>query len=40
MYDCVGGSNPVFDEIILSTTLMNQVISLDETAGTYMHVLE
>ncbi len=30
---CTGGSNPVFDEIVLSTSLMNQVISLDETAG-------
>ncbi|XP_064382406.1 D-2-hydroxyglutarate dehydrogenase, mitochondrial-like [Halichondria panicea] len=29
----VGGSNPVFDEIVLSTSLMNQIISLDETAG-------
>ena len=28
-----GGSVPVFDEIVLSTSLMNEVISLDETAG-------
>ena len=31
---CTGGSVPVFDEVILSTSLMNQVISLDKTAGT------
>ncbi|XP_072474883.1 D-2-hydroxyglutarate dehydrogenase, mitochondrial isoform X1 [Notamacropus eugenii] len=29
----VGGSVPVFDEIILSTSLMNQVISFDPVAG-------
>lgn len=29
----VGGSVPVFDEIVLSTSLMNNIISLDETAG-------
>ncbi|XP_043925544.1 D-2-hydroxyglutarate dehydrogenase, mitochondrial [Protopterus annectens] len=29
----VGGSVPVFDEIILSTTLMNKVISFDEVSG-------
>ncbi|XP_003384734.1 PREDICTED: D-2-hydroxyglutarate dehydrogenase, mitochondrial-like [Amphimedon queenslandica] len=29
----VGGSVPVFDEIIISTSLMNNVLSLDETAG-------
>jgi FAD/FMN-containing dehydrogenase len=29
----VGGSVPVFDEIIISTSLMNQIISLDEEAG-------
>lgn len=29
----VGGSVPVFDEIILSTSLMNRVISLDTTSG-------
>ncbi|KAJ8954511.1 hypothetical protein NQ318_000742 [Aromia moschata] len=29
----VGGAVPVFDEIILSTELMNQIISLDETLG-------
>ncbi len=28
-----GGSVPVFDEVVLSTSLMNQVISLDQTAG-------
>ncbi|XP_055964370.1 D-2-hydroxyglutarate dehydrogenase, mitochondrial [Sorex fumeus] len=30
----VGGSVPVFDEIILSTTLMNQVISFHDVSGT------
>jgi FAD/FMN-containing dehydrogenase len=29
----IGGSVPVFDEIIISTSLMNQIISLDEEAG-------
>ncbi|KAL3281914.1 hypothetical protein HHI36_005118 [Cryptolaemus montrouzieri] len=29
----VGGSVPVFDEVILSMSLMNKIISLDETAG-------
>lgn len=29
----VGGSVPVFDEIILSTTLMNQVISFNSVSG-------
>lgn len=29
----VGGSVPVFDEIILSTTLMNKVINFDEHSG-------
>ncbi|XP_044751509.1 D-2-hydroxyglutarate dehydrogenase, mitochondrial [Coccinella septempunctata] len=29
----VGGSVPVFDEIVLSTSLMNRIISLDETSG-------
>lgn len=29
----VGGSVPVFDEIILSTALMNQVISFHDTSG-------
>lgn len=29
----VGGSVPVFDEIILSTVLMNQVISFHDVSG-------
>lgn len=29
----VGGSVPVFDEIVISTQLMNQIISLDEISG-------
>jgi len=29
----VGGSNPVFDEVVVSLSLMNRLISLDETAG-------
>ncbi|GAB6022577.1 D-2-hydroxyglutarate dehydrogenase, mitochondrial [Chamberlinius hualienensis] len=29
----VGGSVPVFDEIILSTSLMNQIISIDKYSG-------
>ena len=28
-----GGSNPVFDEVVLSLSLMNEVISVDEVAG-------
>ena len=30
----VGGSVPVFDEVILSTRRMNEIISLDAVAGT------
>ncbi|KAK7473304.1 hypothetical protein BaRGS_00035436 [Batillaria attramentaria] len=30
----VGGSVPVFDEVIISTHLMNNIISLDEVSGT------
>lgn len=30
----VGGSVPVFDEIILSTALMNQVLAFDSISGT------
>jgi FAD/FMN-containing dehydrogenase len=29
----VGGSVPVFDEVILSTTLMKKIISLDDHSG-------
>lgn len=29
----VGGSVPVFDEIILSMSLMNQVLSFDDVSG-------
>lgn len=29
----VGGSTPVFDEIILSTALMNQVLSFHDVSG-------
>lgn len=37
----VGGSVPVFDEIVLSTVLMNEIISLDETSGKYyLYLLE
>lgn len=31
----VGGSVPVFDEIILSTSLMNQVITFDNISGVF-----
>lgn len=31
----VGGSVPVFDEIILSTALMNRIISFDKVSGKY-----
>ena len=31
-----GGSVPVFDEIIISTSLMNKIIDVDETAGKLM----
>jgi hypothetical protein len=30
----VGGSVPVFDEVIISTSLMNKIVSLDEISGT------
>lgn len=29
----VGGATPVFDEIVISTELMNQIIHLDEQSG-------
>lgn len=29
----VGGSVPVFDEVVVSTSLMNNIISLDELSG-------
>lgn len=29
----VGGSNPVFDEVIISTSRMNKIISIDDTLG-------
>ena len=29
----VGGSTPVFDEVVLSTSLMNQIIHLDTNSG-------
>uniref|UniRef100_A0A8C1PB83 D-2-hydroxyglutarate dehydrogenase n=1 Tax=Cyprinus carpio TaxID=7962 RepID=A0A8C1PB83_CYPCA len=32
----VGGSVPVFDEIILSTSLMNEVISFDNNSGVHV----
>ena len=35
----VGGSVPVFDEIILSTQLMNKVINVDDISGEVMQGL-
>lgn len=32
----VGGSVPVFDEIVLSTALMNEVVSVDDTSGLFL----
>jgi D-2-hydroxyglutarate dehydrogenase len=29
----VGGGTPVFDEVVISTELMNEIISLDEKSG-------
>lgn len=31
----VGGSVPVFDEVILSTAMMNEVINIDDITGVY-----
>lgn len=31
----VGGSVPVFDEVILSTSLMNKIIKINDIPGTY-----
>ena len=31
----VGGSVPVFDEVVISTQLMNNVISIDEVSGMF-----
>ena len=39
MHVCEGGSIPVFDEVILSTSLMNKVISLDQAAGTNIGII-
>lgn len=33
----VGGSTPVFDEIIVSTALMNQVLSFHDVSGKSGH---
>ena len=30
----VGGSTPVFDEIVISMSSLNKVISIDEVSGT------
>ena len=35
----VGGSVPVFDEIILSTALMNQVLAFDGVSGQWGRLL-
>ena len=32
-YFLVGGSVPVFDEIIISMSLMNEVLSFDDVSG-------
>lgn len=32
----VGGSVPVFDEVVLSTALMDQIISIDDVSGILM----
>ncbi len=29
----VGGSNPIFDEVIVSTELMNEIETVDENSG-------
>lgn len=34
----VGGSVPVFDEVVLSTALMNEIISTDDTSGTLIEM--
>ena len=31
----VGGSIPVFDEIVISVQLMNRILSFDKLAGTF-----
>jgi len=35
----VGGSIPVFDEIVVSTQLMNRVMSFDKLAGMHLAVI-
>lgn len=32
----VGGSVPVFDEVVVSTQLMNQIENIDELSGRYL----
>lgn len=34
----VGGSVPVLDEVIISTDLMNEIVSFDETAGKFIYL--
>lgn len=34
----VGGSVPVFDEVVVSTELMNKIIHLDKTSGLGSHL--
>lgn len=36
----VGGSVPVFDEIVLSTQLMNTIESIDELSGEFVYYAE
>jgi len=35
----VGGSVPIFDEVIISTRLMNNITSLDKTTGKQFDLL-
>ena len=35
----LGGSTPVFDEIVVSLSGLNRVISMDEVSGEVMNVL-
>lgn len=34
----VGGSVPVFDEVVVCTSLMNQIYSINDTSGTYIRI--
>lgn len=39
LYHCVGGSTPVFDEVVISLSALNKVISIDEVSGRAYYIV-